>query len=333
MKYLGIQSLRGVAAMAVVIHHLDVLIAKEKYFGQQLYGFIGESGFRGVDLFFVISGFIMMHSCSTSPERSRLEFALSRILRIFVPYLPIFFTLTLIYILNPSIAQGGVNIDLNFILGNLLLLPRASLESYVPVVAWTLTYELTFYLIFSLTIAKPTRWSYVIFVIWMITCFLNIWWKKEFMCLDPLNLAFGCGILAYYCRSIIKEKSNYIAAAVAVAGIILILKYGSDRAVNPVVDILFILLCGLLCATCFVMRPNMLSRLGDFSYSLYLCHYPIMALSFMVAFKFFYEINPIILSLITIALSLYVSLLYSKIFEIHLSQIVRRKIASLIGYG
>ncbi len=311
--------------MAVVFHHLDVLIAKEKYFGQHLFGFMAESGFRGVDLFFVISGFIMMHSCRSSPNRSRLDFLFSRIFRVFIPYLPIFIILTLVYCLNPGIAQGGVYINLDFILRNLLLLPRSSLESYVPVVAWTLTYEITFYIIFSLTLAKPTKTSLFVFGIWMIACFFNIWWKKQLMCLDPLNLAFGCGILAFYWRNLIRENRHSIVASFALFGLVLIMKYGGDRADNALIDIFFILLSGLLCATCLGVSPNIMSRLGDFSYSLYLCHYPIMAVSFMIFYKMLPEINPFTLSLLVIIASIYTSYIYYIIFERHLSTMAKNK--------
>lgn len=57
--YPGIQGLRGWAALIVVMYHVHVLFQKEKYFGSVLFGGFFEFGHRGVELFFVISGFLM----------------------------------------------------------------------------------------------------------------------------------------------------------------------------------------------------------------------------------------------------------------------------------
>jgi exopolysaccharide production protein ExoZ len=140
----GIQVLRGVAALLVVVYHGAILAEKPKYFNQEIFGGIFHAGYRGVDLFFVISGFIMMHTLVQNHNMKAQSFLVNRFLRIFIPYLPAFLGLTLVYLIIPSVAQGGIELNVSYYIYNLLLLPRIDLTTYVPVVAWTLTHELIF---------------------------------------------------------------------------------------------------------------------------------------------------------------------------------------------
>jgi exopolysaccharide production protein ExoZ len=57
----GIQILRGIAAVLVVIVHSDHMLRQDKYFGVSYIGDFANGGNLGVDLFFVISGFIMYY--------------------------------------------------------------------------------------------------------------------------------------------------------------------------------------------------------------------------------------------------------------------------------
>lgn len=66
----GIQYLRGIAACAVVIDHAAGMTALPKYFGDAVWGGFLQRGYIGVDLFFMISGFII---CIVSLERTMLS--------------------------------------------------------------------------------------------------------------------------------------------------------------------------------------------------------------------------------------------------------------------
>lgn len=58
-ELVGIQFLRGLCALGVVFGHGAAMLADPKYGGFSLLGGAMESGSLGVDIFFVISGFIM----------------------------------------------------------------------------------------------------------------------------------------------------------------------------------------------------------------------------------------------------------------------------------
>lgn len=320
MKFAGIQSLRGGAALLVIFYHLTVLSEKDKYFGETLFGGYFNSGFRGVDLFFVISGFIMMHTKMANPNRTAMQFALNRASRIFIPYLPVFFLMTLMYLQMPSVAQGGIEINAKYFLQNIFLLPRQDLVTYVPVVAWTLTYELTFYFIFALTFISNIKGGSVAFGLWMAVCLVQAFtgnMLSDLMILDPLNLGFGIGIVSYHLAQRLPRQimtPAFLASLVAFAGL---LAFPYQREESAIYNIAILLCSGVLCATSLEIDKNVFSKVGDFSYSLYLLHYPILAVIFIVYFKLGLDGqgNQYVLGVLGIVVSLVSSWIYYRIFE------------------
>ena len=134
LKLRSIQVLRGLAACAVVLLHA----VPE---GSQA---IGARGFgaAGVDLFFVISGFIM---ANVAKDRSALEFLRDRLWRIY----PLWWVAVLPWIF--MVPRGPTAV-----LSSLTLWPVYAGGYYVPVlkVGWTLSFELLFYLGMTLAIAR-----------------------------------------------------------------------------------------------------------------------------------------------------------------------------------
>jgi len=81
-----IQALRGIAALMVVVSHL--LIIERKYSVDQILGEWAVFGMAGVDLFFVISGFIMVYVMWDRPRgvKASAEFLWGRASRIYPLY-------------------------------------------------------------------------------------------------------------------------------------------------------------------------------------------------------------------------------------------------------
>jgi peptidoglycan/LPS O-acetylase OafA/YrhL len=141
----NIQVLRGLAALMVVLHHLQDVMAF--YLGLP---FKLEFGTAGVDIFFVISGFVMTYAMQTA-RRSPAEFWRDRAIRI----LPLYWlaTLLVVALVGLGYAPAGAKItSLDHVLKSLLLIsyPAGNDTSPVLYVGWTLVYEAYFYLVFGL---------------------------------------------------------------------------------------------------------------------------------------------------------------------------------------
>lgn len=143
----NIQFLRFIAAMLVVLYHsAGHLPANDSVF--QAFFTWGESiGFAGVDIFFVISGFIMAHtSSSQSGIHDSFDFARRRLARIFSGYWPFFILAVVIfaYFRAEHFAEAKL-------LKSFFLWPQP-LNHVLLEITWTLSFELYFYLLFSVLI-------------------------------------------------------------------------------------------------------------------------------------------------------------------------------------
>ena len=141
-KIYNIQILRAIAAINVVIFHC--IGAAESYdflipFSQMFKGW----GRNGVDLFFVISGFIMVYTGQNS-RSSRLQFFIKRIFRIVPVYWALTFLFVAILLLMPSILRSA-SFDIGKTISSLFFVSGPFYESPVLYVGWTLEFEFLFY--------------------------------------------------------------------------------------------------------------------------------------------------------------------------------------------
>jgi peptidoglycan/LPS O-acetylase OafA/YrhL len=143
----NIQLLRFVAAMLVVVYHSAARLPANDSVFQAVFS-TGESlGFAGVDIFFVISGFIMAHTSSGhSGLPNSFDFARRRLARIFSGYWPFFILAVIIFLYFRADHFAQANLVKSF-----LLWPQP-LNHVLLEITWTLSYELYFYLLFSFLI-------------------------------------------------------------------------------------------------------------------------------------------------------------------------------------
>lgn len=167
-KLVGIQYLRAFAAIAVVVFH-----------AAQRYGVDLAEGARGVDVFFVVSGFIMWTLASTRPL-APTGFFIDRIMRIAPMYWLATFAVILAGVVG--LVSGSQNdLSISSILKSLLFIPyiaRGANEIW-PILTpgWTLNYEMFFYAVFAAFLFAPHR-----FQLWGLTA--------TFVCLILVGLAF-----------------------------------------------------------------------------------------------------------------------------------------------
>lgn len=147
--YVLIQVLRGLAALIVVLHHAltpaDGIPVDQTYF---------HFGAAGVDIFFVISGFII-YTSTTSRSQSPGDFLLRRAARIFPPYWAA--TLLLIATHLALGMQRDMVLSTSHVIQSFLLIAHDSpTEPGHPypllIPGWTLQYEIFFYVLFALAL-------------------------------------------------------------------------------------------------------------------------------------------------------------------------------------
>jgi peptidoglycan/LPS O-acetylase OafA/YrhL len=157
-EYLSIQYLRGLAALLVVIYHLEAPLQRLGYKGPWL---IGLSG--GVDVFFVISGFIMWVTTRNRSNSPRL-FLVKRFIRIVPLYWLATAFMAVVLLIAPSLLQSS-RFDPMHVATSFAFVPyphpvKGSLEPLVfP--GWTLNYEMFFYLVFAACLLLPIRVRFI----------------------------------------------------------------------------------------------------------------------------------------------------------------------------
>jgi exopolysaccharide production protein ExoZ len=148
-KFLGIQALRAIAACLVVFTHSTFYAAErlDRHF------FVWQRGTRGVDIFFVISGFVMIYASQkllALPGGWKM-FAEHRIVRI-VPLYWVVTTLKVCILLLTTGLALHTTLNPETTVCSYLFLPAKNLDGkFEPLVGvgWTLTFEMFFYFLFT----------------------------------------------------------------------------------------------------------------------------------------------------------------------------------------
>jgi exopolysaccharide production protein ExoZ len=274
----GIQYVRGIAAMMVVFHH-----ARHEFGG----AYSVVLGARGVEVFFVISGLVMMYSTrggTLGADRTlRQRFAQSMLFwkRRFLRVAPLYW---LALLLSATFVYGTNFPDLG-LLQDVLFIPhwnKAYPDQLWPtlVPGWSLNYEMFFYLVFGLSFLFE-RWS-----VWIV-CGAILALSTLSSVVDqqvvafrfytnPVMLHFVAGVLLYYLiealgRQPARVPPRWCLALLLAAGFI-------GLALSPAWAGVFWLplTSALIVASAVLLFDGVkwpaLQLLGDASYSVYLFH-------------------------------------------------------------
>ncbi len=172
-KIRNIQALRALAAILVVFYHLTSVDLKYGNGTAVLPAWFGY-GACGVDLFFVISGFVMVTVTAGKPRslESVRRFLIQRATRIYPLYWFYSLIVLAIFLTKPSMVSAWQGTEVN-VVRSFLLLP----DSAMPLlnVGWSLIFEGYFYLVFSaLLLLKSDRHQRVGLVIWAVIVSLGL---------------------------------------------------------------------------------------------------------------------------------------------------------------
>lgn len=292
----ALQAIRAFAAILVMLFHGTQMINEK--LGYQFLNNIFMAGFSGVDIFFVLSGFIILYT--SSPGKNRVAgFLKKRFVRIYPIYWIVTALLVGSFLMSPTSDQAYKG-DFSVILGSLLLFPQ---KQYVLGVAWTLTYEVIFYSVFAITYFKNPKSLFFTFVIWilLIITFHIFQIKTSFYSIDLffspiiINFALGCLVAYFYKRNqtLVLSKAVFwfgLAIFILMWSIFYDAKLKEANAFAG--DLARVYLFGLPSAIIilgsiylFKSVPRFLVYIGDASYSLYLIHGTVLSILLKVIIK------------------------------------------------
>ena len=188
----GLDYLRVCAALFVFASHFSQVFGGHFSGRISTISWMDEFGNVGVDLFFVLSGFVIAQSISYRGQFEIAKFIKGRLRRI----LPIYWTLTLAAAIALLFAQAvGIpfeirRFDLLHFITSVLFLSQAT-GSGLPLVAqgWSLEFEIAFYVMASLTLLFHNRRNFRLFLISVTLGFASVTISPMFM-----EFAFGVGI-------------------------------------------------------------------------------------------------------------------------------------------
>nr|WP_315239900.1 acyltransferase [uncultured Albidiferax sp.] len=289
----GIQVLRIAAAMLVVVTH-STFYTHERFSRDQ---FVWRDGSIGVDIFFLISGFVMMATSGGYLGRNSdwVDFAKKRILRIVPMYWLATTIKLLIMLLIPAMVLHA-QIGAGTILSSYFFLPTINAEGrFEPLlgVGWTLIFEMFFYACFTSVIylrKNPLIWITAIFAF---LAFFDIFrvpgWPAATMYLDPVLLYFPAGMAIYVVselygiRGLLKLTLGLAATLVVTCGYLWYFGFWEFEIKGGANNLQTMVIACLVVSVIVTSEPWIKGRVprlilffGEASYVLYLFH-PLVA--------------------------------------------------------
>ena len=295
-KILNIQALRAFAVLLVVFSHLVHIEGK---YGHNEH-FLSEYflyGVSGVDLFFIISGFVMV---TVSRKRQGhaplypLQFLYNRITRIYPVYWFYCTIVLVVYFCRPDMVNSSQGNQV-LIFESFLLWP----QKLVPLlaVAWTLTHEMYFYLVFTIMLwgARSHIQRYLFFWLIAVTVGNVVLDNRSIPLLKiifhPLTIEFIAGCIIAHV--VFRGHTGYGRSYFYGGGVLLLFStaacyaYSGSSLPDGWYRVLFFgVPCSLMVYGAVASElqstlrfPPWFNLIGDASYSIYLSH--VLVLSFL----------------------------------------------------
>jgi len=315
----NIQILRAIAAILVVAFH-TVPTAKSYQLSTDFFYKVDSWGSAGVDIFFVISGFIMVY-IQTNKNKSPINFLKDRIERI----VPLYWFLTLSFSSLLFTFPHVFNVwsfDLNTLINSLFFMNYLTSGNYpVLFVGWTLEYEMLFYVIFGLSLFLNNINYSIFFSILSLIIMV-------YLGLSNIVIEFCYGMLVALLYNNLKIKINSLVCL-----IFIILGFYS-LTIDWKVEIPRFIAWGLPSLLIFLgflylnpIKSKLLDTLGSASYSIYLVH----VFSVLVSYRIFSKIGQVnfnyineIYVILSILLSVLAGVLIHFIVEKPLARVIKK---------
>lgn len=263
-RLIGIQILRGLAAMCVVFYHIQLLAEKNGIDSDILVNPILAHMYYGVDIFFVISGFIMTKTVIRN-DMTASKFIKNRLIRV----VPLYWFLTIIFFVGINSLSKILSIrgySYKDLLSSITFVSGIA-QGRVPIIdqGWSLEYEMIFYVLIAyfMIFAKGLKTMFLAIFALIIFCSFG---------LDLVVLEFAYGIGIYIIVSKFKLP-RCLLRSVLVLGVVILLFASLSGIGNDYRFILFGFPAALIVlgsTSVNVRSGSRLVLLGEISYSLYL---------------------------------------------------------------
>lgn len=267
-----LDSLRGIAAIAVSFAHFHV--------GSKLINQIGVYAQHGVELFFLISGFVIF--MTLQKRQTVLDFLVARFARLYPAYITSVGLIALLFLLFPAyLPQAPAT---KTFLGNLMIWhPLFNIDS-VTVVYWTLWVEIRFYalMVIVLIFKQVNRierflWIWLLFVCGYEAVQVLVFGNKSKIPVVSFVYAlaipgfvhyFATGIVFYKMFNKNFNKGHFILLGACLAREVYLFSPHTTPIVLGCYTLFFLLIYGKL----RFLRLKPFLFFGKISYSLYLTH-------------------------------------------------------------
>ena len=295
-RFLALDSFRGLCALFIVFNHAEYLNSICEW------SFFRNAGIF-VEFFFVLSGFVLAHSYGFKAGISFKRFVVSRSFRLFPLHLVTLLSVIALELVKLVAEQKGLAFSnpaftglksLDELIPNLLLIHAWS-NNFITTSfngpSWSISIEYYMYMIFFITLIGLARYKqYVWLTISLIVYAMLLFDINLFTPFVLRGLScFFAGAFIYYLRKTYFPQTRLSVGLASVLEIIILVaivilvsfKFNNQ---NIVASLLF-----CLCVFLFSYERGFVSQqlirgaftyLGKISYSIYLCHAPIMFYAF-----------------------------------------------------
>jgi exopolysaccharide production protein ExoZ len=279
----SVQVLRFVAAFLVMCAHAKMVLRDDEIWTS----FDVAMAACGVDVFFVISGFVV--AMSAARAASARSFMMDRMLRV----LPLYFVVSAAFVAKRILSGEGLTADL--VVNSVLFLPLLEMDDYSGTVhpyGWSIAYEMWFYALLALLIGTVAKTGAAAAILCasvlaagcVVTSLVyNGAWLLPRFVFGPLVLEFAAGCALYVFRDKLKACIRHAWTVLPLCLIALpftsYLGYPTEVIGRMDMSFARALIWGGLAVSVFVLFyvaektvrwPKWLVALGTASYSIYM---------------------------------------------------------------
>lgn len=317
----NLQTLRAFAALNVVLAHIIGIAATYSH-PTFLLSVLEGWGYNGVDIFFVISGFVMLYT-QLARKRQFSSFIKSRIVRIVPLYWLLTTLLAVTYLVLPS-AFREMAITPDWAAASYFFM-SAVLQDKGPIinVGWTLEWEMLFYFAFGLSLYFRNWAASLAFTLLVLSAvaivssnpiileffagmLLAIVYQKNFISqrVGGWLLLFGCGLLALSLAEFVHDLNLNRVIVWGIPSVLIVIGTVTSKQITN----------------------RILLFLGNASYSIYLVQNFCIPVFYKMVRYLGFELNGDLLAILCLTFTAIIGGFLYKFIETSMTNFLRKKI-------